>query len=296
MTTVLSCLCAMPPGQTEEVLAAYLRSRPEGWPVPMTGQCAKAFFTEAFHLHSPGDDTSSLITGYYEPEIEARLAPDPVFAFPLFRLPPDPHHDQAAIMAGALAGRGLEIAYLSDPVERFFLQVQGSGRLRLPDGGMIRVGFAGQNGYPYRSLGRVMVERGLIPESGISADAMREWFTANPGRINEILLLNPSWVYFRELQGLAPEEGPIGTAGVPLAAMISLAVDPDHIPLGAPVLLETEVGGTLFRRLMVAQDTGGAIKGPQRADLFFGTGLNAGHLAGRQKASGRLTVLLPGAG
>lgn len=296
MTIVLSCLCAMPPGQTEEVLAAYLRSRIKGWPAPMAGQCAKTFFTEAFHPHSPGQGTSSLITGYYEPEIEARLTRDAVFAYPIYRLPPDPHHDHAAIMAGALAGRGLEVAYLADRVERFFLQVQGSGQLRLPDGKMIRVGYAGQNGYSYRSLGRAMVERSLIPESDISADAMREWFRAHPGRIDEILSLNPSWVYFRELQGLDPEEGPIGTAGVPLAAMISLAVDPDHIPLGAPVLLETEVGGTLFRRLMVAQDTGGAIKGAQRADLFFGTGVEAGHLAGRQKAPGRLTVLLPGAG
>lgn len=296
MMTVLSCLSNLPPGHAEQVLAAYLRSRPADWPESVAGQDAAVFFAEAFHLQIPGDETPSLITGYYEPELEARLTPDPVFAHPIYRLPPDPHHDHVEITVGVLAGQGLEIAFLADPVERFFLQVQGSGRLRLPGGKMMRVGYAGQNGYPYRSLGRAMVEMGLIAESKISADTMRAWFRAHPERVDEILSLNPSWVYFRELSGLDPDDGPIGTAGVPLVAMISLAVDPGHIPLGAPVLLETEVNGAPFRRLMVAQDTGGAIRGAQRADLFFGTGAEAGHLAGRQKAPGRLTVLLPRAG
>lgn len=290
-----SCLSVVSSGHVERALAAYLRSRPAGWPEPVAGQNAAAFFAGAFRPRCPGDGAASLITGYYEPEIEARLAPDDVFAHPIHRLPSDPHHDHAAIIAGALVGQGLELAWLANPVERFFLQVQGSGRLCLPGGRVMRIGYAGQNGYPYRSLGQAMVDMGLIAEGDISADAMRAWFRAHPARVNEILALNPSWVYFRELPQLDPGDGPIGTAGVPLAAMISLAVDPDHIPMGAPVLLETEVNGTPFRSLMVAQDTGGAIRGAQRADLFFGTGTEAGRLAGRQKAPGRLTVLLPGA-
>lgn len=283
----------MAAGHAEQVLAAYLRSRPEGWPEPSSGEDAEAFFTRAFHPQKPAGGEPSLITGYYEPELEARLAPGPVFSHPIYRLPADPHHDHASILSGALAGQGLELAFLADPVERFFLQVQGSGRLVLGDGQILRVGYAGQNGYPYRSLGRAMVEMGLIAAEQISADTMRQWFAAHPERVTEILTLNPSWVYFRTLPQLDPADGPIGTPGVPLTAMVSLAVDPAYIPLGTPVVVETQVDGEPFRRLMIAQDTGGAIKGAQRADLFFGTGSDAGHRAGRQNSPGRLTSLLP---
>ncbi|MCC7320094.1 MAG: MltA domain-containing protein [Rubellimicrobium sp.] len=274
-------------------LSAYLRTRPADWPQPAPGEDAAAFLSAAFRPHRPKDDGTPLFTGYFEPEIDA--SPDPVgrFRHPLYRLPPDPGHDHAAILAGALAGRGLEIAWLADPVERFFLQVQGSGRLRLTDGRVLRLGYAGQNGHPYRSLGREMVARGLIPQDRIGADTMRAWFRDNPDRVTELLILNPSWVYFRELTGLGPDDGPIGTAGVPLVPMVSLAVDPAHVPLGAPVLLNTTVDGAPFLRLMVAQDTGGAIRGAQRGDIYFGTGARAGLRAGRQNAPGCLTVLLP---
>lgn len=275
-------------------LAAYLRAPPPGWPLPEPGQGAGDFLAAAFRRHVPADAGTSLITGYYEPELDARLVPDARFRIPLYALPPQPRVSRKAIMAGALAGRGLELAYLESSVERFFLQVQGSGRLRLPDG-VLRLGYAGQNGAAYRSLGQEMVARGLIAADVISADSMRAWFAAHPDRTEEILALNPSWVYFRPLD-LPPDQGPIGTAGVPLTAGVSLAVDPAHVPLGAPVLLETTVGGRPFRRLMVAQDTGGAIKGAQRADIFFGTGQAAGVRAGAQRAPGRLVVLLPGGG
>lgn len=292
----MTTLCSPPPlepDQADAVLAAYLRSRPKGWPEPAAGQDAGDFFRRAFRPHIPKDDGTALVTGYYEPVIAARLLPDAEFSVPLYRLPSDPSPSHDAITRGALTGQELEIAWLADPVERFFLQVQGSGRLRLPGGQMLRLGYAGQNGQPYRSLGQAMVTMGLIPPDQISAATMRAWFRENPSRVQEILLLNPSWVYFREVTDLAPDEGPIGTAGVPLVPMVSLAIDPAHMPLGTPVLVETVIDGTDTRRLMVAQDTGGAIKGAQRADIFFGTGDDAGARAGRQKADGRLAVLLP---
>jgi membrane-bound lytic murein transglycosylase A len=272
------------------VLPVWLKSAAPGWPRPAPGQSAAAFLA-GFRRTVPQDGTPSLITGYYEPEIEARAVPGAGFDHPLYRLPPDPGFSHAEIAAGALAGQGLELAWIADPVDAFFLQVQGSGRLRLPDG-VLRLGYAGKNGHPYRSLGREMIARGLIAESEISARAIRDWLAAHPDQVTDLLLANPSFVYFRPLD-LAPDDGPIGTAGVPLTTMRSLAVDPAHIPLGALVLLETRIGGAEIRRLMVAQDTGGVIKGAQRADIFFGTGHAAGEAAGQQNAPGRLTVLLP---
>ena len=167
--------------------------------------------------------------------------------------------------------------------------MQGSGRLRLTDGRVLRLGYAGQNGHPYRSLGREMVARGLIPQDRIGADTMRAWFRDNPDRVTELLILNPSWVYFRELTGLGPDDGPIGTAGVPLVPMVSLAVDPAHVPLGAPVLLNTTVDGAPFA---ARGGAGYRALRAQRGDIYFGTGARA-DCAGRQNALGCLTVLLP---
>lgn len=278
--------------QAGSILPVYLRSAPDGWPRPRPGQSA-AGFLDGFAPHRPDDGGPALFTGYYEPELDARLAPEGDFTHPLYRLPADPRPTHAEIAAGALAGQGLEIAFLADPVDTFFLQVQGSGRLRLPDGRVLRLGYAGKNGHPYRSLGREMVARGLIAERDISADAIRDWLKAHPDRTRDLLLTNPSFVYFREIAGLSPDDGPIGTAGVPLTALRSLAVDPAHVPLGAIILLETERDGAPANLLMVAQDTGGIIKGAQRGDIFFGTGPEAGRAAGRQKAAGIMTVLLP---
>lgn len=279
----------LPASEAAAVLPVWLRTAPPDGPRPAPGQ--EAAFFAAFRATVPQDGSPPLVTGYYEPEIEARLAPEDGFRHPLYVLPETPGFSHAEIAAGALAGQGHEIAYVADPVDAFFLQVQGSGRLRLPDG-VLRLGYAGKNGHPYRSLGREMIARGLLPADGISARAIRDWLTAHPDETPGLLLTNPSFVYFRPLD-LAPEDGPIGTAGVPLTAMRSLAVDPAHIPLGALVLLETRIAGVEVRRLMVAQDTGGVIKGAQRADIFFGTGDAAGEAAGQQNAPGRLTVLMP---
>lgn len=277
--------------QVADVLPAYLRSRPKGWPLPAAGETPAAFLSR-FALLTPDDGQPALFTGYYEPVLEARLAPEGPFQTPLYALPADPHVPHAAISAGALAGQGLEIAWVKDPVDAFFLQVQGSGRLDLGGGRSLRLGYAGKNGYPYRSLGKEMIARGLIPAEEMSAEAIRSYLAAHPDQVADLLHSNQSFVYFKPLD-LAPEDGPIGTAGVPLTGLRSLAVDPAHIPLGALVLLETKIDGQPVQRLMVAQDTGGVIKGAQRADIYFGTGPQAGLRAGAQQATGRMRVLMP---
>jgi membrane-bound lytic murein transglycosylase A len=240
----------------------------------------------------------ALLTGYYEPEIAGALRPDDTHRFPIYRRPPGlPSGARWASRAeiendGLLAGRGLEIAWLADPVERFFLQIQGSGRIRLPDGGIVRVGYGGKNGHDYRSVGQELVRRGLFEAHEVSADAIAGWVRANPAAGRRLLQHNPSYVFFRRLDDHPAGKGPLGAMNRPLTPGRSIAVDPDHVPLGAPVWLE-KGGATPLRRLMVAQDTGSAIQGAQRADIFYGTGAEAGRAAGRVRDAGRLVVLLP---
>ncbi len=258
----------------------------------------RRFFETAFRPVLAGDAAAALITAYYEPVLEGARTRGGRFTVPLYSLPPDLPADQpglsrAEIVVGALSGRGLEIAWLADPVEAFFLQVQGSGRLRLPDGTMMRLGYAGKNGQPYRSIGRLLVERGEMTVETATADAIRAWLRADPARGARLMDENPSYVFFRELADLPPEAGPIGTLGVPLTAGRSVAVDPEFHALGLPVWIEAETPSGPFRRLMVAEDTGGAIRGPQRADLFLGTGEAAGLEAGRTRFGGRLIGLVP---
>ncbi len=244
---------------------------------------------------------TGLLTGYYEPELRGALRPHGPYRTPLRALPPPSPDgmlpDRAAIEAGALAKLGLELAWVDDPVDAFFLQIQGSGRLRLAEGGVLRLGYAGKNGHPYRSIGRILIERGAIAREAMSMQAIRAWLAAAPPAERTALLRqNPSYVFFRILDGLAAEEGPIGTLGVPLTPLRSLAVDPAHIPLGAPVwvVARDPLDGRPIRRLTLAQDTGGAIRGPARGDLFWGWGEAAGTRAGlMQDREARLFVLLP---
>jgi membrane-bound lytic murein transglycosylase A len=184
------------------------------------------------------------------------------------------------------------IAWTSDPVELFFLQIQGSGQVQLPGGERIRVGYADQNGHPYRSLGRWLVERGELPLEQASMQGIKAWAAANPGKLAEALAANPSYVFFRELP---PADGPVGALGVPLTAQYSLAVDRRFVPLGAPVFLATTfpLSEEPLERLMAAQDTGGAIRGAVRADFYWGTGPEAGMLAGRMRQQGRMWLLWP---
>ncbi|MFC7475160.1 MltA domain-containing protein [Dankookia sp. GCM10030260] len=260
--------------------------------VPAGGE--RAFLERRFRLLPAA---AGLLTGYYEPELSGRLAPDAAHPAPLRGPPPEGTvmPDRAAIEAGALEGLAPHLAY-ADPVEAFFLQVQGSGRVLLPDGGVLRLGHAGQNGHPYRAIGRVLIERGAVAREAMSMQAIRGWLAAAPpGEAAALLRTNPSYIFFRRQEALRPDEGPIGTLGVPLTPGRSLAVDAAHVPLGAPVWLVTRdpLDGTPIRRLVHAQDTGGAIRGPGRGDLFWGWGAAAAAKAGPMRAPAALWVLLP---
>ena len=193
---------------------------------------------------------------------------------------------------GALEGQGLELAWLSDPVENFFLHVQGSGRLKLNEGGSMRVGFAGKNHQTYRSVGKELIRRGVLNSNNASAGSIKTWVRNNPSEGRLLLQHNPSFVFFRELTNLSPSDGPIGAMGISVTDDRTLAVDPKYQPLGAPICIN-KIGSNPLHRLMIAQDVGSAIKGAQRADIFFGTGAEAGRVAGTTKDGGRMITLLP---
>ncbi|MGG7645338.1 murein transglycosylase A [Rhodovulum sp. YNF3179] len=258
---------------------------------------ARTFFELFFQPVVVSPRSEALFTGYYEPELNGALVPDDRYRYPIHARPADlPNgerwYTRAEIAEGVLAGQGLEIAWLDDPVDAFFLHVQGSGRIRLPDGRVIRVGYAAKNGHEYRSVGQELVRRGVYASHQVSAQVIRNWVRRNPAQGRALLNHNPSYVFFRKLDNVAADRGPLGAMNRPLTALRSLAVDPAHTPLGAPVWIEKD-GVQPLRRLMVAQDTGSAIKGPQRADIFYGTGDAAGREAGRVRDPGRLVVLLP---
>lgn len=264
--------------------------------VPPSDAAARAFFEMFFRPVIIGDPPA-LFTGYYEPELPGSLTRTPRFAWPIYRRPPELRdgqvfHDRAAIEAGALRGRGLELAWLDDPVEAYFLHVQGSGRIRLPDGSVLRVGYAGRNGHAYRSVGKEMVRRGTHRPDQVSAQEIRGWVRRNGQLGSDMLNHNPSYVFFRKITDVPADKGPIGAMGRSISDLRSLAVDPAFTPLGVPVWIEKEGVQPLYR-LMVAQDTGGAIKGAQRADIFYGTGDAAGDAAGTVKDGGRMIQLLP---
>lgn len=257
---------------------------------------AKAFFELMFKPVLIGTPPA-LFTGYYEPELDGSPIRTPRFAYPIYARPPElqdgqVYYDRAAIEAGALRGRGLEIAWLDDPVEAFFLQIQGSGRIRMTDGRVIRVGYAGRNGHAYRSVGKEMIARGMRTPDQVSAQDIRHYVRGNPTAGNALLNTNPSYVFFRKIGDLPADKGPIGAMGRSITAMRSVAIDPSFTPLGVPVWIE-KTGDNPIRSLMVAQDTGGAIKGAQRADIFYGTGAAAGDAAGTIKDGGRMILLLP---
>ena len=259
---------------------------------------ARRFFESFFRPVLITDGSDPLFTGYYEPEIPGALSRSDDFAVPIHRPPRELNSGDIWLTreeietSGVLKDRGLEIAWLADPTDKFFLQIQGSGRIRLPDGDLLRVGFAGKNGHPYRSVGNELVRRGEFQQHEVSAQVIKGWINRNPVAGQELLWHNPSYVFFREVSRVSPDLGPLGAMNRSITAGRTLAVDPDFVPLGAPVWLETE-GPRAFRRLMVAQDTGSAIKGAQRADIFFGTGDEAGRIAGKTRDRGRLIVLLP---
>ncbi|SMY07202.1 murein transglycosylase A [Flavimaricola marinus] len=257
---------------------------------------ARSFFELFFKPVLIEDDEPALFTGYFEPELPGSRSPDARFRYPLYAVPSDmpegPWLTRQEIDEGALAGQGLEIAWLEDPVDLFFLQVQGSGRVRLSDGSMLRVGYGGFNGHLYSSIGAELVARGIYEWHQVSADVIRSWVARNPDEGQALLWTNPSYVFFREVSEVPAELGPLGAMNRSITTLRTVAVDPAFVPLGAPVWIE-KAGETPMNRLMIAQDTGSAIKGAQRADIFFGTGREAGRQAGRIRDPGRMVVLMP---
>jgi membrane-bound lytic murein transglycosylase A len=236
---------------------------------------------------------SGHFTGYFEPELEGARDQSEAFPVPIHTVPPmGIGASRAEIEDGDLLA-GQEIAWLRDEVDRFFLQVQGSGRVRYPDGEVLRVTYAAKNGHPYQSIGRLLVDRGVFAAGEITADKLRDWLRADRARGVSLMRENPSYVMFRALHGTPPDEGPPGSLGCPLSQGRSLAVDEDVVPLGSPVWIEVNGPEGPIHRLCVAQDTGSAIKGVGRADLFYGTGAEAGRAAGALNHGGRMVVLLP---
>ncbi|HWB46213.1 MAG TPA: MltA domain-containing protein [Hyphomicrobiaceae bacterium] len=300
-------------------LAAHIKSR----------ENARLFFEQNFtpqtvvHNGPPG-----LVTGYYEPMIKGSRTPQGPYQTPIYKRPPDlvnlvdetqrgakgealtharktakgfePFYTRAEIEQGALKGKGLELLYFADPVDVFFMQIQGSGRVALTDGTTVRVHYDGKNGYPYSSIGRYLIEKGLLAADKVSMGALRKWLHADPERGKHVMWQNPSFVFFRELVGEA--KGPLGAMNVPLTPGRSLAVDPAHHALGsliyvsAPGVKHGSGKAASFEHLMVAQDVGSAIKGPERGDIYFGSGEAAGRLAGVTKHAATFFVLQPNAG
>jgi len=289
-------------------------------------ESARRFFElhlTPFQLTNADGGEEGLVTGYYEPLLKGSRKRSARYRFPVFGVPDDmlvldltdvypelkgmrlrgrldgrrivPYYDRAQIEQGHGALAGKEIVWVEDPIELFFLQIQGSGRVTLDSGETMRVGYADQNGHPYRSIGRLLVERGELPLERASMQGIQAWARRNPEKLSELLNYNASYVFFREMPSTLP--GPLGALGVPLTARRSVAVDARFVPLGAPVYLATTwpLSSRPLNRLMFAQDTGGAIRGAVRADFFWGFGEDAAREAGRMKQPLRMWVLLPNA-
>lgn len=258
----------------------------------------RQFFELFFRPVLIEDGQDAMFTGYYEPELDGDLYPSSRFKYPVYSMPKEakssnPWLSRREILdTDVMKGRGLEIAYVDDPVELFFLQIQGSGRIRLPNGEFIRVGYRGANGHPYRSIGVELVRRGVYDAHQVSAEVIKNWVRRNPNDGRDLLYHNPSYVFFREVNQVPADKGPLGAMNRSVTDMRTIAVDPKFVPLGAPVWIEKD-GETPLHRLMIAQDTGSAIKGAQRADIFFGTGEDAGRAAGKLRDPGRMMVLMP---
>lgn len=278
------------------------------------GNDASAFFAGYFESLQIGDG-KAFATGYFEPEIAGVRSADAQNNIPVYRRPSDlvevdlgqfsdewkgkrvrgrvedgrlvRYADRAAIEDGALTGQGLELAYAADPIEFFFLQIQGSGRLIAPDGSIIRIGYDGQNGHDYVGIGRVLLDEGRLQSGQADLEGIIRWLRDNPEEGRALMRRNASYIFFRELKG----GGPLGALGWPVTADNSVAVDPRYVPMGAPVMLamdRPEPAG-----LWVAQDTGGAIKGPNRFDTFWGAGTRARNIAGGMSARGQSVILVP---
>jgi len=257
---------------------------------------AKAFFVTNFSAYQV--DESAKITGYFEPEFPGSKNAAPGYPVPIYAKPHDPYLaslTRAQIDHGALTRKAPVTAYLTSPVDAYMLQIQGSGRILLPDGRVLRVGFDGQNGRPYTPIGRLLVAQGDLAPGNVSFQTISDWLSANPTAATALMEQNQRYVFLRPVGNLPDDLGAPGTLGVPLTAGRSVAVDAAQIPLGSPVFIATTdpVTGQPLDRLAVAQDTGGGIHGAGAADLFFGAGPDAEATAGRMMQQGQLFLLLP---
>ena len=288
---------------------------------PLDRAGARVFFEDNFRpvrVTPRGETPQGFYTGYYETEVHGSLVRTEEFSVPIYRKPDNlvmpkngrgkparvaggknvPYHDRTEIEQGALAGKGLEICWVKDPVDAFFAQIQGSTRVKLSDGKLMRLNYHAHNGLPYTPVGRHLIDRGIIAKEDMSMDRIRAWMQANPDEGRELRRKNRSFVFFRET-GLGEHDEPIGAQGVPLATGRSIAVDKNIHVYGTPFWIEAELPidsekpETPFRRLMIAQDTGSAILGPARADIYFGAGEDVGSIAGRIKQNGRFVMLVP---
>lgn len=296
---------------------------------PADKEAARRFFEDNFRPVQIArlGEPQGFLTGYYEPVVEGSRFPNPEFHVPLYRRPRDllaaghkpgseafpnkgaligrrnekgeivPYYDRAAIEAGALDGQKLEICWLRDPFEALAIQIQGSARVILEDGTPLRLNYDSHNGYPYTAVGRVLIERNLVPREEMSMQRIREWMAANPDEAPKVRATNRSYIFFR-ITGLSNEGEPVGAQGVPLLPGRSIAVDKLHVYgtpffIDASLPIESAKPTTAFRRLMIAQDTGSAIVGPARADLYWGAGEDAARIAGRIRHPGRFVMLLP---
>jgi len=282
-------------------LCAEARTVPAG--------AAAAFFRDRFDWARVGDG-KAFATGYYEPEIAGSRTHVAGFDVPIYRTPPDLvrcakadgttgrgridetgtcvlYYTRSEIEDGALANKGLELAWAADPIDLFFVEIQGSGRLKAPDGSIIRIGYDNQNGRDYVAVGRLLRDRGILPSGGITRDVIVAWMRAQPDGGKALMRENPSYIFFKELTG----PGPIGAMNIAVTPQVTVAADPMFVPLGAPVFIDMDRNET--DGLWVAQDTGGAIKGANRFDTFWGAGAVAERMAGGMSASGTALILLP---
>jgi len=271
---------------------------------PRDAAAAKTFFETNFRPMriAPLGENNGFITGYYEPIVVGARVASAEFHVPLYRTPPNlskPYYQRAAIEDGALAGRKLEICWLKDPTDLFFAQIQGSARIKLvEDGKVLRLNYSGHNGWPYTPVGRILIARNIVPKEEMSMQRIREWIEANPKEGKELRRRNKSFVFFRET-GLAEHEEPVGAQGISLTPGRSIAVDKSIHVYGTPFFIAAELpldgdnSENGFQRLMVSQDTGSAIIGPARADLYFGAGDGAAAVAGRLRHPGQFTMLIP---
>jgi membrane-bound lytic murein transglycosylase A len=296
---------------------ASLLTLPDDWrplcdearAISLTAAEAQRFFASTFAWVRVGSEPA-FATGYWEPEILGSRTQGPGFAVPIYRTPADLirctradgqtgrgrldetgqcvfYWTRAEIEDGAIAGRGLELAWAADPIDMFFLEIQGSGRLRLPDGSVMRIGYDNQNGREYVGIGRLLRDRGILPPGGADMDSIKRWMRAQPDGGKSLMRENLSKIFFKELTG----PGPLGALGLPVTPRGTVATDPMFVPLGAPVWLDVAMNDA--DGLWVAQDTGGAIKGANRFDTFWGAGPEAQRIAGGMSAKGEALLLLP---